>query len=215
MVQFDIDQHIDKSAGIAFDDFRDKLRQVFLAAKDQPDGWSIQGLGMLRLYMSDDETWRLHIWDKDAVYKPKPSPIHTHPWDLESTIIGGRITNQKWLEIGSKVEGAVPLKYSVQAIKCGEGGCVLGEPQETWLTRGPVRSLGPKDFYAMQKDEIHETIFFDGTVTLLHRSFIGNRDIARVFWPAGREFISAHGRTATRDEVARATEKAIKRLEQN
>ena len=55
--------------------------------------WSVQGFGMLRLYIR--KVGRLHIWDNELRY-PGVSVIHNHSWDLESTIIVGAIRNTRY-----------------------------------------------------------------------------------------------------------------------
>lgn len=207
MVSVGLHSHVDKSADIAWDDMREKFAKLLRQAPDNADGWSIQGLGMLRLYMTDDRSVRLHIWDKEAVYTPRPSMIHTHPWDFTSVIIAGRLTNYRYLE--SK-NGWGTHDYMSQEIICGPGGCLKGEPEETSLANGSTRSLGPRDTYSMKAPEIHQTQFFDGTLSIITRTFLGDTERARVFWPVGEEWISAEPRAATRDEVARAAGKALK-----
>ena len=49
--------------------------------------WSVQGLGMTRIYLS--ETVRLHIWDSRFRF-PEVSAIHSHPWDLSPEVMAGR-----------------------------------------------------------------------------------------------------------------------------
>ena len=46
-------------------------------------GWSLQGLGMFRLYLSHEK--RLHVWD--ARFRTSDvSVIHTHPWHFTSEV---------------------------------------------------------------------------------------------------------------------------------
>lgn len=197
---------LNKGADAAWDEFQERVTQLLREAPDA-DGWSIQGLGMLRLYMTEDKSVRLHIWDREAIYKPRPSMLHTHPWHFKSLTIAGRLTNMRYIESG---KGANTADYLSQEIICGPGGCSIGQPTPTYIANGSTRSLGPRDTYAMQATEIHQTQFFDGTVSIITREFLGDTEKARVFWPAGEQWISAEPRPAMRDEVARAAEKALK-----
>src|SRR5579859_3298084 len=51
--------------------------------------------------------------------------------------------------------------------------------------------------YHQEKDEIHESLPFDGTVTLVTRTFTADRDHARVFWRGTGDFVTAEPRAAT------------------
>ena len=55
--------------------------------------WSVQGLGMLRTYLSDEV--RLHIWDR-RLQIPQVSPLHDHPWHLDSEIVAGELRQHRY-----------------------------------------------------------------------------------------------------------------------
>ena len=50
--------------------------------------WSLQGFGMLRLYLSDNI--RLHVWTTEHRVE-NVSDIHDHPWDFISTVLFGQL----------------------------------------------------------------------------------------------------------------------------
>src|SRR6266705_1769973 len=80
--------------------------------------WSLQGLGMLRLYL--DDTHRMHIWD-DRYQVYNVSQMHTHPWNFTSTVIVGVVRNIRY------VENSQATEFHRQMIHCGEGGGLVGE----------------------------------------------------------------------------------------
>lgn len=165
--------------------------------------WSIQGLGMLRLYLADD--LRLHVWD-NRYRVVNVSPIHDHPWDFESTVVAGAVRQVRYIE-GMSYDN-MTFKYAT--IKCGEGACTLSEP--TLIDLQPhYEEYREGNIYTQKADEIHESQPEDGTVTLCKRTFGRNRDNARVFWRGDGEFVSAEPRTATSDEVKAITENALTR----
>src|SRR5439155_399501 len=125
--------------------------------------WSQQGLGMLRVYLSREI--RMHVWADEAVYRPKPDTLHTHPWDFTSYVVAGGITNLRYRTI--------PLtpNYTMRTIKCGAGGGL--EPGETrvHLAATDVETFISGQFYSQLAEEIHESIPADGTVTIIERKF--------------------------------------------
>lgn len=64
--------------------------------------WSIQGFGMLRAYLADDQVYRLHIWDTEQMSVEDVSTVHDHPWDLDSRIISGTLRNQRYRRPGTR-----------------------------------------------------------------------------------------------------------------
>jgi hypothetical protein len=165
--------------------------------------WSIQGLGMLRLYLSDD--LRLHVWD-DRYRVKNVSVLHTHPWAFDSVVVAGRIHQYRYEEV-KLGEG---LGYWVTTIKCGEGGGVTGEKEPVNLKRGPLETFHEGSAYRQWAHEIHESFPENGTVTLVTRHFQQDKDHARVFWPSG-EWVSAEPRTATRTEIMAIASNALER----
>lgn len=164
--------------------------------------WSIQGLGMLRLYL--DKEWRLHVW-ADEARTPDVSTIHDHPWGFRSLIISGAIRNVTYIETG------VGESYMKQQIVCGPGGGVAALPALTALKPQFERLYKSGWSYAQTSEEIHESQPEDGSVSLIQRMFKADTEHAHVFYrhAEGVTWVSAEPRVATPDEVARITQNAL------
>lgn len=167
--------------------------------------WSIQGLGMLRLYLDPEGVRRLHIWDP-AQATNEVSTIHDHPWDFTSDIVSGNIINAKYLP--DPYDGRY---YWGAALRCGVGGGLVGEPERLRLfAKSPVM-YNAGDYYSQQAEELHESFPSAGAVTVITRKFRpDNTDLARVVWKHG-DWVSAEPRPATKAEVAHFRELALYR----
>lgn len=163
--------------------------------------WTLQGLGMLRTYLAPEV--RLHVWDPDFKFVEDgevASELHTHPWDFESVIIAGCVRNYRFVESDGTSEetgGAIPVKR--QTIKCGEGGGLIGEPVDTFLTEQPTETYREGDTYTQEAHEIHKSLPEPGTVTIIERNFLRDTEHAYVYFK--REWVSAEPRPATTDEI--------------
>ena len=170
--------------------------------------WSIQGLGMLRTYLPDNS--RLHIWNPDLKYADV-SEFHTHPWDMTSFVVSGRVQNTIYLDNPSSRPN-----FMRQQILCGEGGGLEGEPEERELTVDVVNSriVPAGRSYQQAFDQVHRSDPVPGTVTIIRRTvpFGGSPDHAYVYYPVGEEWISAEPRTATPTEIQSSIELALKGL---
>lgn len=183
-----------------------------------PEGfsWSAQGLGMLRLYLSQEV--RLHIWDS-ALKVPGVSPIHTHPWDFRSTVIAGVIRQFRYLtdtlgEPGNRhaVHNGAWVKcnqYNGTMIKCGEEAEIVGDTQSVLLAECPIETYREGDVYAQKAEEIHRSLPDDGTVTLVERIFKTDRDHAMIYWVGKGPWMDAKPRPAMSPEVAEVTRRAL------
>lgn len=165
--------------------------------------WSLQGMGMLRLYLTP--LVRLHVWDSryrnDGV-----SMIHDHlQWSLHSTIIAGELRNRRYTMANS----GEPT-HMCGMLKPGYGCYFKDSPVPVRLLKAPVEQYRPGQSYRQTPAEIHETDAADGTVTLM-RKVATDDDSARVFWPVGFEWGSAEPRKATPQEVRDITEYALER----
>lgn len=166
--------------------------------------WSLQGLGMLRLYLPNEA--RLHIWDKTFAY-PNASPIHDHAqWALQSTIISGRLFNTRYIEC---VDG---VSYNYAIFKAGFGTQQKTQQQQIKLQRQNNEEYGPGDTYSQNPAEIHETNSIRGTVTIMQKYPTIDGETARIFWPVGEEWGSAEPRQATFAEVEAITTNALELL---
>lgn len=189
--------------------------------------WSIQGFGMLRLYLSKEV--RLHIWHS-AFKVPNVSEIHDHPWDFESEVVCGELTNQLYVvlkdgpgnlmveEDRTTIGGYErnPCTHHVTKIRCGPGGGVCeseGPPEPRLLLGYCPHTYLAGESYAERAVQVHETKAVDGTVTIVRRTFKADTEHARVFFPLGTEWVSAEPRPALPGEVAEFAMAALDRLE--
>lgn len=167
--------------------------------------WSLQGLGMFRLYLSQQR--RLHVWAPSFAFKDV-STIHTHPWKFESSVISGHVTDVVFEEAADG--GAAPMHR--QKIICGPGGCAVGECTNTFLRERYRRTVRAGECYSLASHEIHESRPAPGTITLIDRTFGVDTEHAYVFFPHGTPWVSAEPRTATGDEVDAMKRIALDRL---
>lgn len=156
--------------------------------------WSVQGFGMLRLYIR--KVGRLHIWDYALRY-PNVSMVHNHSWDLESQIIFGSLMNTRFVESKDNT-----------GIVCNRQRLITGYDTKMVSPIGQVKLVGsvPEIYvegttYSQKAYEIHRTDADDGTVTLMARDEDENGQ-ADVYWPVGVEWGTAKPRKATKEEIA-------------
>lgn len=164
--------------------------------------WSLQGLGMLRLYLSDD--LRMHVWHHDFRF-PKASTMHNHPWDFRSLIVAGELKQMRYV----KDKGGD--WFNTATIRCGEGGAIVSESKRIKLAGCAMERYGEGQTYSELAEEIHESFPTNGTVTLVRRIFKQDKDHAQVFWPVGHVWGSAEPRAATADKVQQITSYALQR----
>lgn len=170
--------------------------------------WSLQGLGMLRLYLSEDV--RLHIWDSRFALA-NASRIHNHPWDFTSRVIVGQLLNLKYVEEPESSPLAADLTHFRQKLLCGPGGGLVdsAEPCRLVLTQAQVFEEG--DIYSQNAQEIHDSRpVVDGTVTIVRREFLADADHAYVYWPTYTGFGSAEPKDASVDVVAQIANAALR-----
>lgn len=166
--------------------------------------WSLQGLGMLRLYLSPEV--RLHVWDRQSVVSDV-STLHDHPWNFTSYVLAGSIVD---VEYDRTLPGSGAADAFIQQrIVCGPGGHLAGDPVPVLLREKSCRVYGPGSCYTHLAQDIHESIPCDGTVTLIVRDFVGDRDHANVYYPIQMRWVSAEPRPALPEEVTRITSKAL------
>ena len=165
--------------------------------------WTVQGLGMLRTYLDSEQVYRLHVWHK-SIKVPEVSGLHSHPWDFVSYVISGCIWNTRYT-----FNTLYGEPYFGSEIRCGPGGGVVKELPERRLMKGLPECYIAGETYFMTSDEIHSSDFSDGTVSIIKRRFLNNRDNALVFWEPGSEWVSAESRPATLDEVENAVNVAL------
>jgi hypothetical protein len=174
--------------------------------------WTLQGLGMLRIYLGDKDL-RLHVWD-DRFAFPAVSEMHTHPWDFESYVVAGIVENYRFKSVAKVPPHKDNLQsaeaFMRQSIFCGVGGGLTEEdPEKVWLVKQPRELYRESDIYTQKANEIHVSVPRRGTVTIVRRHFLEDEDHAYVFWPHGEEWVSAEPREATPNEVESIARNAL------
>jgi hypothetical protein len=178
-----------------------------------PWEWTLQGLGMLRLYLGTDKQVRLHVWDDRFIFWPTPSELHTHPWHMYSLVIAGEVFNTRYTDEepdtylrgkGMSPRQWEPIPMMRQSILCGIGGGLQEEPSAAvpiTLYEQPEERIIAGQVYKQRADEIHRSRPLCGTVTIVTRHNTADADYADVFWPEGTEWITAEPRPASPEEV--------------
>src|SRR5664279_5364889 len=70
------------------------VRNILEHAADYP--WRIQSIGVLAVWLDDQRSYRLNVWDPEgAIGDP---PVHDHPFDFTSTVIVGELVNTRYVE---------------------------------------------------------------------------------------------------------------------
>jgi hypothetical protein len=179
---------------------RDAVHQILKNASAFE--WSLQGLGMLRLYLSREV--RLHVWDNRYV-AGDVSVIHTHPWNFESYVVSGEVRQFRYLEDPQGTH-----KYKRQLIQCGPDGCAVGEPEPVRMYRSVLEIYAAGASYGQAAEEIHESLPTSGTVTVIERTFTADTEHAYVYFQ-GDAWGEATPRPATAEEVAAITGLALQR----
>jgi hypothetical protein len=171
--------------------------------------WSVQGLGMMRVYLSREV--RLHIWDS-SLRVPGVSALHTHPWDLKSTVIAGVYKQHRYLEYNNEslnAEGIHRGEFNKVLIQCGENACTKEEPVKVTLIERYLESFHQEMGYSQASNEIHLSVPEDGTMTLVERTFKKDTDHAFVYWRGRGPWVDAKPREATREEIAAVTTRSL------
>lgn len=180
-----------------------------------PEGWSLQGFGMLRLNLPGD--WRLNIWHKQLRVQ-NVSMIHDHPWHFESQIVSGELRNTRFevTHLDSDLfKNGGPEVFHRREIQPGPGGGLLvpssslNQPSLVRLHAYANETYGRGMVYQQSNDEVHLSNPEDGTVTLNRRFGRSKADVARVFWPFGEQWVSAEPRSAKRHEISFMVNAAI------
>lgn len=170
--------------------------------------WTVQGFGFLRTYFGprdNPKRFRLNLWDSRFAV-PNVSTIHDHPWDFKSLIVAGQFCNVRY-DIADVRSGPRPMigpTHDFSTITTGINSTLERSPTEFCkLTARKPELYAPGEVYSQAANEVHETFYKDGSVTLNER--VGDTEKARVFWPAGTDWVDALPRVAERDEVISAT----------
>lgn len=177
-----------------------------LAILENPFGrdWTVQGLGMLRLYLDEPRDWRMNIWHS-SLASVGVSRMHDHPWNFESHVICGRIRNTRYIEV---TDGTGDTQMQHSRLHCSKVGELEGPVTIRDLITGATESYGPGDTYTQTANEIHLSAAADGTITLLRRNRLGTNEHASVYWPLGRPFGDARKSPPTDEEIGRVCDAA-------
>lgn len=176
------------------------------SAGRHPPDWTVQGFGMFRLYLS--KAIRLHVWDSRFKVE-NVTTIHNHPWDFESEVISGGMVNAVY----SEWEADLPATHDRTEIVCGTGGGMTDIPPcPTILRCNFRRAYLPGETYKMTAEDLHESDYVDGSITLVERFFRENTENALVYVPHGTKWVSAEPRKATLEEINAMAIKALEVL---
>ena len=151
--------------------------------------WTVQGFGFIRTKLAN--VGRIHVWDS-SLATSRVSTMHTHPWPLHSTIISGELINQRF----KQTELVTGLPYMHSRIATGEGGGLIGEPNEVRLIAMVPETYWPGQIYEQKPEEIHRSIPQDGCITLIERPQGPPLEEASVYWPRGTQWVSAEPKPA-------------------
>ena len=160
--------------------------------------WELQGFGMLRTYI--DKNTRLQIWLKDFIV-PDVTDIHTHPWDFQSFIYQGQITNFIFKEYALQDQVSGEWFQSDRCLILT--GVTAFVKEKTPIILKPLDKVGYSrgDIYFHGKDVPHRIDFIDGTITILTKSNIHEDSLAYSYVQNGGEWVSAAPRLATKEEI--------------
>lgn len=171
------------------------VRKFIEDNRKNPEVWSLQGFGMLRLYVTD--TIRLHIWHPS--YRAfGVSDIHTHPWSFESTIYNGSVVDRVYAHTRMDQQS----RYVRQKIQCGPGGGLVDLPESVRLRVISRLEHSIGDTYSHTHSAIHQSEPTAGTVTICARTFEPDTEHAFVYWRRGDTWGTAEPRRATEGERA-------------
>jgi hypothetical protein len=191
------------------------VRRILIAAGSAAsDGeWTLQGFGMLRLYLSKE--WRLHVWSPDTHAIKDVSTIHTHPWDFTSYVLSKTIDNMRYTErqppFANVCDPPFSRRMKKATIVCGSAAEIVGDVEDVVLVGGQLETYQPGDVYTQKAHEIHKSTPEPGTVTLVRRTFHADTEHAQVYW-TGPEWVDAKPRPATREEIRDITQLALEKF---
>lgn len=177
--------------------------------------WSLQGFGMLRLYIEDE--LRLHIWDSRYQIR-NVSIVHNHPWSFESHIIAGTIWNYEYEFNEAQPDNKFSEPYYLEKIITGEKARAVETNKVKYGYLSHI-DMEPQEYsegdnYYQRKDILHKTVYADGTVTLIAREDRDPESHAYSGWPGflGRHgWISAAPCDATSEQVKSIVENSLSR----
>jgi hypothetical protein len=187
------------------------ISQAFLRAillNPMNYGWTVQGFGMIRTYLDEQQRWRLNIWD-DRLRTPGVSLIHDHPWSFTSYLVAGKLRNRRY---ACDEDSSYPTHF-FKRIQTGPDGADASGEHTCQLACKALENYEAGMKYSQLLNEVHETDADRGTVTLNDRTPPIETYTARVFWQIDHgKWMAARPRAALRHEVLNACEAAYKLL---
>lgn len=171
--------------------------------------WRAHGIGFMKAYLDDAKRLRINIYHS-AFIVPNISLHHDHPWDFCSTIRAGCLTNRMFGR--TTMNDGESRPYMEGVINCADFKGLEGQARSVGLYPLSTHKFGPGVTYSQQAHEIHATTALDGTITILERGDPSPDGTARIYWPAGTEWVDA-SREITHAEIATACTTAIQALE--
>jgi hypothetical protein len=174
------------------------VRNILEHAADYP--WRVQNIGVLALWLDDQRSYRLHVWDPEAAIGDPP--VHDHPFDFTSTVIVGELVNTRYVDDPGGRE-YLRERYSP--------GSENERRADTVRLVGASATLPADARYHQHAHELHDSYQVPGTVTVLHfdNSFDDDLPELTVCRRPGTPWVSGHARSATPDEVKRITAVAL------
>lgn len=177
---------------------RARVLSILTHAEDLP--WRMVDIGLMGLRLDERHEERLHVWG------PGPAtgdpPIHDHPYDFQSTVVVGELTNTRYAPSAAG-EQYLRLRYSPPDEDRRRRDAVT-------LVATPERLRGG-DRYRQLAPELHSSRQEPGTVTLLRCSWHEPRELT-VCLRDEADWCSGRARPATRAEIAAFTAEALARF---
>lgn len=181
------------------------VRQILTHPEGHP--WTLMGFGMLRTDLMGRE-YRLHVWDH-RYQTIDVAMVHDHPWDLESLVLSGQLTNITYTRCNS------PKSHWQVEIQPGPEAAQVSPPHQVSLAVDDRAIYHQGDRYTSDKADLHETRYVTGTVTLVRRTnrttdaLTGDRAVA--CWPISGpdHWVDARPQEADPDTVRRICDVAL------
>jgi hypothetical protein len=174
------------------------VRNILEHAHDYP--WTYQDIGLLGLRLEEPWVHRLHVWAPDRTIGPPT--IHDHPYDFESTVIAGEMTNRRY------TEDPAGTKYLRERYTLPDDAARTADFVQLTATTEIYRE---GESYAQRAAELHDSQQLPGTVTIIRRT----ADFARELTVCRLEdapWVSGTSRRPTPDELTEITTQALARF---
>jgi len=173
------------------------VRNILEHAHEYP--WRYQDIGLLVLRLDEHREYALHVWAPErCVGTP---PIHDHPFDFESRIIVGEMTN------GRYVEDPAGAKYLRERYSPGNE-----ESRTTDYVQlsSEFETFTEGDEYAQLAAQLHDSHQLPGTVTIIHRApFLEMAELTVCRLDEKAAWVSGASRTPTPEDVTDITKQAL------